>query len=157
MSARDRSRGHPRRYHDGRTGWGDVGWHENRHVQELQALIERPEQAEGIPLGDRSGSWLVYLKPSARLREVRNNIGELVRDATAEGLIEIASRPLVARSILDHRSRPRRVPQSRSGTASATPSAWIGPVGDGSMANCQDADDPASLVDLVDDPVGPDV
>ncbi len=53
------------RYHDGRTGWGDVGWHENRHVQEAPGPHRATGASRGHPAG-RSFGKLARLPQAER-------------------------------------------------------------------------------------------
>lgn len=54
-------------YHDGRRGFGEVGWHVDPRLQEMWAQTFRRPKHQQIELQAGSGRWAMKLRPGARI------------------------------------------------------------------------------------------
>lgn len=75
-------------YADGRTGWGEVGWHEDPEVRSISVALTRQEP---IPLDAGLGQWAVHLRGRAPLRKLQREVPRLVRRLASIGRDQLAT------------------------------------------------------------------
>lgn len=74
-------------YKDGRVGWGEVGWHEERKIRALHREIEKADRVS-LPTG--SGEWMVHLLPDALVKELQRSLPGFIQQMINHGLSELS-------------------------------------------------------------------
>jgi hypothetical protein len=88
---RDRGDGHEPdfkiEYHDGRIGWGEVGWHEDREVRALHKEIQKHDR---VVLAPGLGQWAVHLFNKSKIKTLRRELPRFIEQLDIDGIDELS-------------------------------------------------------------------
>lgn len=77
-------------YNDGTTALGEVGWHEDRVIQEMWANTIARERHQVVELAPHSGHWSISLTRSARIKALHRELPNLIEALSRAGLTSMA-------------------------------------------------------------------
>lgn len=72
-------------YSDGRTGWGEVGWHEDEELRAMWSLTFRQEKHQQVDLPSGVGTWVVSLVKGASIKRLKRELAAFVVEMTRAG------------------------------------------------------------------------
>lgn len=73
------------RYRDGRSGWGEVAWHEDRALREMWSLTFQQVKHQQVALPAGEGMWAVSLVKGARIKQLYRELPDFIGELTRQG------------------------------------------------------------------------
>jgi len=128
-------------YHNGRIGWGEVGWHEDREVQALQREIQKHDR---VVLAPGLGQWAVHLFPGSQIRSLRRDLPQFIEQLDASGIEELSPFADVLPAQVETRASELGIEDVRRIGRGADEAYFISPGGGGAVSS-----DPNTVVDWV--------
>lgn len=83
-------------YQDGRSGVGEIVWHEDSELQEMKQVLARLEYDGPIALPPGLGCWIVHLVRGARIKDLPARVTEFILRLEALGISDVS---VIARDI----------------------------------------------------------
>ena len=76
-------------YNDGRTAIGEVGWHQDREIQQMWAEAHKRPETQQVRLSPGAGQWMVSLSRGASIKRLYAQLPSLVDELLNQGQTEL--------------------------------------------------------------------